>query len=98
MIQMTNNTLELKQIYTYDKEPITSNQYAHNLGYKLGASTWNANYFEPYLNKLVKNGVITKEYDFVNDGFREAVYTFADGSLIEFFGTNHMSLKLSYCY
>lgn len=98
MIKMQNNTLELKQIYTFVSHPTTSNEYAKNLGYKHGLSTWNNDYFTPYLNKLIETGILTKEYDFVNNGYREALYTFADGSDIELMGENHMTMRVFYNY
>ena len=98
MIRLQTNTKELKQIYTFVNEPTSSYDYARNLGYKDGASSWNNDYFTPYLNKLIEKGILTKEYDFVKDGYREAVYTFADGSDIEIMGENHMTYRLFYNY
>jgi hypothetical protein len=98
MIKLLENTKELQQIYTFNNSPSYAYEYARNLGYKQGVSTWNDDYFNPYLNKLINAGILTKEYDFVKDGYREAVYTFSDDSQIEFFGENHMTMRIFYNY
>jgi hypothetical protein len=98
MTKLFENTKELKQIYTYDKYPSGSWDYAHNLGERHGASSWNNNCFETYLNKLINTGILTKQYDFVKDGYREALYQFEDETEIEFFGENHMNIRVFYNY
>lgn len=98
MIKMTTNERELEKIYTFDNHATYAYEFANNLGYKHGASTWNDNYFEKYLNKLIKAGILRKSYDFVKDGYREALYEFKDGSYIDFMGENHMSYRLFYNY
>jgi hypothetical protein len=98
MIKLLENTMELQQIYTFNNSPSYPFEFAKNLGYKHGVSTWNDDYFNPYLNQLIEQGILTKEYDFIKDGYREAVYTFSNGSLIEFFGENHMTMRLFYNY
>ncbi|PAD85062.1 hypothetical protein CHH57_01765 [Niallia circulans] len=92
------NEIELKQVYTYNKDAITSLDYANNLACKHGLSSWNSNEFEPELTKMVKKGIVSKIYDFVTDGFREALYEFQDGNQITFHGENHMKTKLYYNY
>lgn len=96
MIKLLTNHKELKQIYTYDKYAATSWDFAHNLGERHGACTWNNDTFNPYLNKLIKQGIITKVYDFLKDGYREALYQFSDDTEIEFFGENHMNMRVFY--
>lgn len=98
MIKMLTNQKELKQIYTFDQYASSSYEHVYKLAYKRGLSTWNNDLFNPYLSKLVNNGILTKLYDFTKDGNREAIYTFSDGSEIEFFGTDHMNMKLTYNY
>jgi hypothetical protein len=98
MIQLLTNHQELKQIYTHISQPIDSLDFAHNLGERHGISTMNNDQFTPYLNKLIKQGILTKQYDFIQDNFREALYTFSNGHEIEFFGTDHMNYRLFYNY
>lgn len=93
------NEIELKLTYTYNKQPVSSLDYAKNLSYKLGKSTRNNNYFEAELNKLISNGILTKVYDIIDNGFREALYNFKnENAQISFLGNDHMSLKLFYSY
>lgn len=98
MIKMTTNEMELKQIYTFNNHASYPYEFAKNLGERHGASTWNNDYFTPYLNKLVKKEILRKSYDFVKDGYREALYEFKDGSFIEFMGENHMTMRVFYNY
>jgi hypothetical protein len=96
--QMLTNQKELKQIYTFEKYPSASYDFAHNLAERLGICTMNNDTFNPYLNKLVNAGILTKQYDFTSSNFREALYTFKNGHEIEFFGSDHMSYRLFYNY
>jgi hypothetical protein len=95
---MLENEMELKQIYTFNNSPSYPYEYARNLGYKHGASTWNDDYFNPYLNKLIQQGILTKVYDAQKPNGREALYQFQDGTEIEFFGENHMTMRVFYNY
>lgn len=93
------NEVELKQVYTYDKDATAPLDYARNLAYKLGASTWNDNKFDRELDRLVKRGILKQVYDFVENGCREGLYEFWNGKAqISFFGTNHMDMRLFYSY
>lgn len=96
MLQTYSNSLELKQIYDYNNNPTNSLEYAKNLGYKLGLSTHNNDHFNPYLETLINQNILTKIYDFTEGNFREGLYEFEDGAQISFFGTNTMDLKLYY--
>jgi len=93
------NEYQLSATYNYVKDPIDNMHYANNLNYKLGLSTNNDNYFDTELNKLVNAGILTKVYDFIENGYREGLYNFADGKgQLSFNGLDHMGLSLSYCY
>lgn len=98
MLMLTNQT-ELKQIYTVESNPIDSYDYSRNIGYYHGLSTWNNNCFDPYIDKLVNAGILKKEYDFIENGIREALYTFTkDNKQLDFFGSNHMNYRIFYNY
>lgn len=93
------NEIELKGIYSYNKEAITSLDQARNLGYELGASTNKDNKFDAELSLLIEAGIITKMYDFNEGGYREGLYNFTNETAqISFQGNDHMGLSLSYCY
>ena len=97
MIKMYENTQTIKGFCTFNEMPLDTWDYVQNLGHELGSCTWNNNVFEPYLEKLVKKGVLVKLYDFVDNGYREASYEFVNGKgEIEILGTNHMSYILNY--
>ncbi|PKR82879.1 hypothetical protein [Heyndrickxia camelliae] len=98
MLQLLTNHKELKQIYTYNSNPHSSFDYANNLGYKQGLSSWNNDLFTPYLNKLINQDILTKVYDFVQNGQREALYQFSNGDEIELFGENHMNIRIFFNY
>jgi hypothetical protein len=97
-MEMLTNQKELTLIYNYTSNPSTSWEYAHNLGHKQGISSWNNDYFTPYLEELINKGIITKVYDFTKEGSRETLYTFSDLTEIEFFGENHMNYRVFYNY
>ena len=92
------NEIELKGITSFNDIAQTSLDHARNLGYYLGCSTWKNNAFQTQLDKLVKAGVITKLFHTYENEYIEAVYNFKDGNQISFFGHNHMTTKLYYCY
>lgn len=98
MLKMLENHKELKQIYTFEKYPSDSWDYAYNLGERQGISSMNNDCFTPYLNKLIKQGILEEVYDFVKDGQREALFQFSNGSEIEFFGTDYMNFRIFYNY
>ena len=92
------NEIELKGIYTLNKEPMSSLDHANNLGFWLGCNTWKCDSFTEQLNLLVKKGVLTKLFHTYQNEYIEAVYNFRDGNQVSFFGNNHMALKLYYNY
>ncbi|MGK4040909.1 hypothetical protein AB0Y20_01310 [Heyndrickxia oleronia] len=99
MATVLMNEIELKLTYNYIEQPVTNIDHSNNISFKLGSSTNSDNKFDKELNKLVRKGILTKVYDFVDGGFREGLYNFADGTAqISFFGNNHMNYNLSYNY
>ncbi len=79
------NEIKIKGVYDYIKLPNSALDIAHNLGYELGASTVKDNRFTRALERLVKNGTLTKVYDIKDEG----LYNFVEEQAqISFFGDN----------
>lgn len=93
---MKTNYNELKGIYTFNDQSMTSYEYAHNLGYMDGNSSVKFDEFTPYLETLVNKGVLTKVYDFEENGYREALYKFQDDTEITIEGHDRLNQKLYY--
>ena len=93
---MKTNYNELKGIYTFNKHPMTSSEYAHNLGYMDGNSSVKYDEFTPYFETLVNEGILTKVYDFKENEYREALYKFEDNTEITIEGTSRLNQKLYY--
>jgi len=83
------NEKEIKGVFDKINFPVTSLDYAHNVGYELGASSLSNDRLSPYIDKLVNNGIIAKVYDFGEGAGREALYNFVnDEAQISLFGYN----------
>ena len=93
---MKTNYNELKGIYTFNNQPVSSYDFARNLGYMDGSSSVKFDEFTPYLESLVKKGILEKVYDFTENEYREALYKFQDDTEITIEGTDRTNQRLYY--